>query len=1427
MSGKGYIGKISAIVTVNTADASRAFNKSADEAQNYGKRLESSIRTASNNASKSFEGMFSQFERLQRTFRAAQSANFSLPVNPKALEQLTLAARQLADPLTAATKQFDGLAFAVQRQFSPALTAVKADVLSLRDTLQAGGTVGREVFSELAGDVSQVAGSIGRLNETASITKKLLTGQELSFVRPDVVDTLNAAVAAQQRLASASSSVRGSPIARDLIEDASILQDQINKISARIERLNSEGLDITVSQAGLDLALRRLRDVAQLTNQISAAPSAAQPGGDDTDRIIARARAEREFYGESTRLANQAAADAAAPLIARARAEREFYEESERLANQAASDAAAPLIARARAEREFYDESRRLREAAAADAAEFATIGRSSNVADGQANQRRIAASTAVGLDERGPTEVPRELDAVQSRIQSLRGQIESLPAALQGGLTQELRAIQREFVGVADSVRPSVEQVSRLESEIQRVSSLASQSRLAANFAQSFGGAGTAGVEAGLNSLALSGYTAQLQVIQQAIGRASAEARGPAVQAFNALRNAIAEAMANGTIQTRATQASIEQLTREAVTAAARVADIGEGGLSRQVRRVGDVARGSFGNAGLAIQQAAFAFDDFFSVTGDFDQRIRAAGNNLSQLGFILGSTTGLFIGIGIAAGAQAAAGIIKFINNGQKAEDQTKALNDSLARQKSLTEELAESFRSLADEISRLTFSGPAQQARAFQQQLDDIRRKQREDRDSRVANLDPQVLAARARRNQIDRELGENADPGVAARLIRDRQDAVRREREAVAAANRPLGRGDEILDIVTRARLREVARTDVSGSPRDEEARRRREAARRQAAIDVPLGQDVESRGAQRRAVQARIEELRPNVRPRNFLLENLPFTGRVGAETDRRIFTDLERTLARLDNELRGALDELSVQIVEKSQAAALAIESAQEDVADAIRRGVVGAAEFQAALDNTAKQLSDAQSQLQRAREDETLTPEQREAAVRQAEGRVRDIENRRDAINERSREIRLGRTVGGERATSALSSLQGNERFANEYAGLTARLASAVDAEMQARREYEQALATGTDAEQEGARQRLAAAQQVSESAAAMAEAMLSAESAIKRLRDLLSGSLSASERLADDAQKRLTSAPTDENRRARDDAERQLISDRRRVAEANNALDFRRSEASRTDPLLRVIDSELEGIIQERRRLEAEAKLNNQELDPAESRKLADREARLQAEREERLLELTQAEREQADAIAWEIDARRRLIEQIEKERQFDEQVRNRQNPVGEASRGLDLLGTSAERAARNVEQQVADITSAFDEQLRGLFDATGGLPNAGILDQAEGLRKEFSDGLNAIFSDAARSAAPAIAELFDSVQNAVAQGPSRAALNVADVSTSEGSRELTRLLRGDDAARNVNIAQLERQNQSLLTLIGVMTKVEQKMGMTIDLK
>jgi DNA anti-recombination protein RmuC len=139
------------------------------------------------------------------------------------------------------------------------------------------------------------------------------------------------------------------------------------------------------------------------------------------------------------------------------------------------------------------------------------------------------------------------------------------------------------------------------------------------------------------------------------------------------------------------------------------------------------------------------------------------------------------------------------------------------------------------------------------------------------------------------------------------------------------------------------------------------------------------------------------------------------------------------------------------------------------------------------------------------------------------------------------------------------------------------------------------------------------------------------------------------------------------------------------------------------------------------------------------------------------------------------------------VELDRQIQEQRES-------ASRGRELSMTPAEKAAEELSQRIADIR----EYANRAVEESAGLPE----DVAK-IRDEMNKAIDRNVEDQARSAAPAIAELFDAVQNAVAQGPSRAALNVSDVSTSEGSRELTRLLRGEDAARNANLAELQKQS------------------------
>ena len=72
--------------------------------------------------------------------------------------------------------------------------------------------------------------------------------------------------------------------------------------------------------------------------------------------------------------------------------------------------------------------------------------------------------------------------------------------------------------------------------------------------------------------------------------------------------------------------------------------------------------------------------------------------------------------------------------------------------------------------------------------------------------------------------------------------------------------------------------------------------------------------------------------------------------------------------------------------------------------------------------------------------------------------------------------------------------------------------------------------------------------------------------------------------------------------------------------------------------------------------------------------------------------------------------------------------------------------------------------------------------------------------------------RQTAPAIFGMADAVQNAVLQGPSRAALQASDVTTMQGASELNRLIRGDDSAKNVDTVELQKQTAELQKLVAI---------------
>jgi hypothetical protein len=742
-----------------------------------------------------------------------------------------------------------------------------------------------------------------------------------------------------------------------------------------------------------------------------------QSAADAAAPLIARARAEREFYAESERLQAQSAADAAAPLINRARAEREYYEESKRLANQAAADAAAPLIARAQAERDFYEESERLAKQAASDEATLLSRRARAQQEFEEERRRRDAVAAADAAEEIAPAinrgraqresaidfgldlDAPaRQVELVRTSITSLKSQIDSLPLGFRTRFIPAIAEAQNQLEALAATPGATEEAIERLRLRVVQLgneaSTAASRLQLIDSVLRGFGGAGVEGITLGLDSRVVQGFTSQLQVLQGVIAGVAGAARNDLAAAFEGVRQSIVSAMNDGTIATRATQESIDASIQSLARMAATASNQNVGRVLTQVARAGDIGRRGLDRFALAAQQAGFAIDDFFSATGGIDQRIRAVSNNITQLAFIIGSTKGLFIGLSVVIGSQVVLAISKWINSGRTLEDNSKALNDTLARQKSLVEALAESFRALGDSLTQGTLSGQASDARDFAESLNRARKARKDLNDEGVLQNDPAVRRERANQARIERELQNAGDQGTVVQLQAQLEESRRRERARRGVLVQPAPGANEVEDVL----------------------RRRAPNPFRRNVPDLADGGELSALRERRAALEAPLERLREIISEGPSF-----FDGGFRFNAASQSFDEINSLAARLDSAISDAVDGIADDLANSARGPAATIRNAQQEVAAAIEAGVPGARRLGVLVDQVGNEFQDAIKALEAA---VAITdPAERERAIADARARLDGVRGRRSDIEARTDSVRRERTLNPERNIDAVLS--------------------------------------------------------------------------------------------------------------------------------------------------------------------------------------------------------------------------------------------------------------------------------------------------------------------------------------------------------------------------------------------------------------------
>jgi hypothetical protein len=762
---------------------------------------------------------------------------------------------------------------------------------------------------------------------------------------------------------------------------------------------------------------------------------------------------------------------------------------------------------------------------------------------------------------------------------------------------------------------------------------------------------------------------------------------------------------------------------------------------------------------AQLALQQGLFAVDDFMSSTGGLEYKLRAVGNNITQLGLLLGqsglipglsATTGLFVGLATVLGGQALSAILRWSAGEETAEDRTKALSKALSEQNSIVEELARSLSSLGKSLNRGGLSDASRAASGFAASIDAIKESQKRLFSVRLSDLSDNVLRARARISAAERqsEGASTVEESLAARI---RARVARRSLEAEERVASGSGNARAMaLQALNNSVFQEFRGLFVD--TRGADLRRTLNESVRNAGNDDELRTSL---------VRGRDEA----VRQGNFDLA-----------------ARLERVIGRLDLGLIQAADGFIRSFYAVSRKIAAGLEAANAQVEEAIKAGRPGAVALQLQLERLSDELAGAEQEIRDAEEDfkkdgDVVRRRNRQDTARRTQDFVRvDLFELREKARQEALAAALDKPAS---IDSRLGRAEQNLQASGAESGILARRLR----DLQAQRDQVESVRRQAVADRND---KLAQASQrgidrINNEIAALEAATLG----LKRFSEALA-------RASAEAERNLQAA-----RQREDEVRRQRLAPGVGVAlPGAREQEVAERNVREQQALNRRVEEE---VAKERDRLERLAQDPNNPLSPtfARLRQIDERLATGGGTEEERRKLIEERRRLQDD-----VD--RRVEESPEVRRARDESTRAEERQNAEA-RGRALAMTPAQRAAQDAARRAADITAFMNREGK----------NA----------QERSKALSQLAVEQAQQVAPMLMGFREERMNALLQGPSRAALNAADVNTMEGQRELNRLLRGDDPNKDVNLVEMQKQSELLQGVIDAIKQQDQ--GATVEIR
>ena len=308
MATRNVLGKIAAVVSINTGSVRPTLNSTAKDVERFATTVRSRISSATRASGKAFDDIFTPLQKLQAAMKAANQQPVDLKIqNGREIQQAVRAAEQIAKPLANARKEFGTLSQGVQASLLPVLQSAQKQATNLFDALSNGAKVSNTDLANTEARVQQLISAFSRAAQASQLIRGLGNGQELQFQNPEFVEQARRSAQLQQQASSLTASqLSGSSIV-NLIGQQRAAADEAERLRAALDKVRTtRNGDAAAAQAAYSNQLALLASINdRIERQVALIQRAAAA---EQSAASARSAAQQQVTNQRNSLASASAA---------------------------------------------------------------------------------------------------------------------------------------------------------------------------------------------------------------------------------------------------------------------------------------------------------------------------------------------------------------------------------------------------------------------------------------------------------------------------------------------------------------------------------------------------------------------------------------------------------------------------------------------------------------------------------------------------------------------------------------------------------------------------------------------------------------------------------------------------------------------------------------------------------------------------------------------------------------------------------------------------------------------------------------------------------------------------------------------------------------------------------------------------------------